>query len=486
VEKKYSYLFKDALIFDGGQTQPYLSDLAIKNDLICALGKLSVDDAEQVYELDSKALSPGFIDVHTHDDNAVLKNPECLPKISQGVTTVIVGNCGLSVAPVRLNNDPPDPLNLLGSQKDFSFPTFKSYVDEVNNVHPAVNVAALVGHTSLRVNHMQDLYLEASVAELEGMQKELDQCLQEGAIGLSTGLAYGTAKASSTAEVATLAKVLGKNGGVYVTHLRNEFDQVIEAIEEAFSIAEGGDIPLIISHLKCAGPKNWGRSGELLRFIENSSYSHRVNMDCYPYAAGSSTLDLGQVDERVKILITWSEKHPEISAKYLHEIATDWGLSQYEAAQKLQPAGAVYFSIDEEDMKKIISHPKTMIGSDGLPHDPHPHPRLWGTFPRVIGLLSREQKLMSMSTAVHKMTGLSARNFKLAGRGQIKVGDFADLVIFDPDKIADTASFDKPISMAKGIEKVFVNGLLSFSKGKSQGRNGRYLAGKKQSKILLN
>ncbi|WDE99248.1 D-aminoacylase [Lentisphaera profundi] len=484
MDKKYTYLFKNALIFNGSESPPYKADVAIKQNVICAIGNLSAVESDEVFDLEGKALAPGFIDVHTHDDNAVLQSPDCLAKISQGVSTVIVGNCGLSVAPVRLSTEPPDPLNLLGNQSDFIFKDFKSYVAAINERKPAVNVAALVGHTSLRVNHMDDLYREATSDELVAMKDELDACMQEGAIGLSTGLAYATARDSSTEEIIALAKVLAKNDGIYVTHLRNEFDQVIEAIEESFTIAESGDIPLIISHLKCAGPDNWGRSDELLKFIENSSYSHRVHMDCYPYAAGSSTLDLGQVDERVEILITWSETHPEKSTQYLHEIAKDWGLSQYEAAEKLKPAGAVYFSISEEDMKKIISHPKTMIGSDGLPHDPHPHPRLWGTFPRVIGRLAREQKLMSMSTAIHKMTALSAKNYKLEGRGQIAIGSFADLVVFDPERVADTATFDKPISMASGIEQVYVNGVLSFEKGRSTNqRAGIYVGAKQKSNI---
>ena len=476
--KKYSLILKNAFIIDGSEAPGFSADIALKDDLIVAIGQLDASFAEQVLDVDGKVVSPGFIDVHTHDDNAVLQSPDCLPKISQGVTSVIVGNCGLSAAPVRLQNEPPDPLNLLGDQKDFVFPDFKSYVDKINEVKSAVNVAALVGHTSLRVNHMEDLQRTANEQEIQAMKHQLDRCLQEGAIGLSTGLAYSTARESSTEEVIELARIVGKNDGVYVTHLRNEFDEVIQAIEESFTIAESGDIPVVISHLKCAGPDNWGRSDEILKFIENSPYSDRVHMDCYPYAAGSSTLDLGQVDERVKILITWSKSCPEVSAKYLHEIAAEWGLSQYEAAQKLQPAGAVYFSICEDDMKKIISHPKTMIGSDGLPHDPHPHPRLWGTFPRVIGELAREQKLISMATAIHKMTGLSAGNFKLAKRGLIREGYYADLVVFDAQTIKDTASFEKPMSLSKGIERVYVNGQESFSEGKNKARAGRYIGQK--------
>ncbi len=184
-------------------------------------------------------------------------------------------------------------------------------------------------------------------------------------------------------------------------------------------------------------------------------------MDYYPYAAGSSTLDLGQVDERVKILITWSESYPDVSRMLLSEIARNWGVSQLEAAKRIQPAGAVYFSISEEDMLKIIAHPKTMIGSDGLPHDPHPHPhphpypRLWGTFPRVIGRLARDQKIFSLSTAIHKMTGLTTRNFHLSNRGFIKIGYAADLVLVDEDTANDTATFENPKQLSIGIEKVF-------------------------------
>ena len=286
---------------------------------------------------------------------------------------------------------------------------------------------------------------------------------------------------STTSEVIELAKTVYNYGGIYTTHLRNEFDKVIDAMDEAFTIGESADIPVIISHLKCAGPDNWGRSEELLNFIENSKYKDRIHMDCYPYAAGSSTLDLGQVDERVKILITWSEAHPTMSKKYLHTIAKEWDVSLIEAAKKLQPAGAVYFSISEEDMHKIISHPKTMIGSDGLPHDPHPHPRLWGTFPKVLGRLSREQKLFTLSSAIHKMTGLSAANFNLLNRGLIKKGHYADIVVFDPEEIDDQSSFEKPIKMSKGIEMVFVNGTETFNNGSLTGnRNGCYVGNKKQ------
>ena len=480
---KYDIIFKNGLLVDGSGSEPVRLDVAVQGSKIAALGKFTDDKAAKVIDISGKVLSPGFIDVHTHDDNAVLKSPECLPKISQGVTSVIVGNCGLSASPVRLKDNPPDPLNLLGSQRDFRFSKFAEYAQAVESLQPAVNVAALVGHTSLRVNAMDDLFKTASAYEIKAMQADLEEALDSGAIGLSSGLAYATARHSTTEEVISLAAKVYRYGGVYVTHLRNEFDQVLDAIAEACEIGESADIPVIISHLKCAGPDNWGRSSEILNFINKSPYRNRINMDCYPYAAGSSTLDLGQVDERVKIFISWSEPHPEQARKTLADIAADWGLSQLEAAKKLQPAGAVYFSINEEDMTRIISHPKTMIGSDGLPHDPHPHPRLWGTFPRVIGKLSREQKLFSLSTAIHKMTGLAAQNFRLEKRGLIKKGYAADLVIFDAATIADTATFENPKQQAIGIESVYVNGIESFSGGASTGnRAGTFL--KSQGKNL--
>ncbi|MCM8530304.1 MAG: amidohydrolase family protein [Lentisphaeraceae bacterium] len=476
MKKKYDIVFKNGTVIDGSGNNSFKADVAVVNDMIVAVGELDETLSKKVVDIAGKAISPGFIDVHTHDDNAVLKSPDCLPKISQGVTSVIVGNCGLSAAPVRLDTAPPDPLNLLGDQEDFIYADFRTYVNHVNEAQPAVNVGALVGHTSLRVNHMGSLYRQATFVEIEAMQKELHECLEQGAVGLSTGLAYGTARESTTEEIIALAKVVNEHDGIYVTHLRNEFDKVIDAIEECCNIGEASDIPVVISHLKCAGPDNWGRSQEVLDFIENSPYSDRVHMDCYPYAAGSSTLDLGQVDERVKILITWSEKHPEVAKKYLSEIAKEWGVTQLEAAEKLMPAGAVYFSISEEDMKRIISHPKTMIGSDGLPHDPHPHPRLWGTFPRVIGKLSREQKLFKLSEAVHKMTGLSAKNYRLHKRGLIREGFYADLVVFDPETIEDTGTFSKPATLSTGIESVYVNGIKTFSDGQLTGqRSGRYI-----------
>lgn len=399
-----------------------------------------------------------------------------LPKLSQGVTTVIVGNCGISAAPVELKGALPDPMNLLGEPEQFRYRTFADYVAAVNAARPSVNVAALVGHTALRNNHMDRLDRTATPVEIDGMRTQLGEALSAGAIGLSTGLAYLSAFSATTEEVIELAEPLAEAGAIYATHMRSETEPIIDAMNEAFRIAGHARVPLVISHLKCAGIANWGRSGEVLSRLESAASHQQVGCDCYPYAAGSSTLDLRQVDERVRVTITWSTAHAEMGGKDLADIAATWGISQMEAAKRLQPAGAIYHSISEEDMQKILRHPSTMIGSDGLPNDPMPHPRLWGTFPRVLGHYSRDKKLFSLPEAVHKMTGLSAGRFGLKDRGFIREGYKADLVLFHPETIRDVASFTDPMRPPTGIEKVWVNGVLSYtSSGPTGERAGRFV-----------
>jgi N-acyl-D-amino-acid deacylase len=421
-------------------------------------------------------LAPGFIDVHTHDDTNVIQTPQMLAKLSQGVTTVIIGNCGISAAPVQLRGEPPDPMNLLGDSSAFRYPTFAAYVKAIEEAQPAVNVGALVGHTSLRNNHLDRLDRTATAAEIEAMRAQLRESLGGGALGLSSGLAYSTAQAASTEEVLGLAQLLAGAGAVYTTHMRSETDAILDAMNEAFEIGRVIDVPVIISHLKCAGMANWGRSGEVLSALETAQTSQRVGCDCYPYAAGSSTLDLRQVDALVTITITWSTPHPEVAGQTLALIAKAWSVTQLEAARRLQPAGAIYHSISEGDMRQILRHPATMIGSDGLPNDPRPHPRLWGTFPRLLGFYCREEKFISLPEAIHKMTGMPAQRFGLAERGLLRTGYWADLTLFDPEKIIDRATFSDPIRPAEGVAGVWVNGVLAYTPQGATGRRaGRFL-----------
>lgn len=444
---------------------------------IVAAGKAADWQAGTRIDGNGRVLSPGFIDVHTHDDTNVVRAPEMTPKLSQGVTTVIVGNCGISASPVSLKGDPPDPMNLLGEADAFRYPTFAAYVAALEAAQPSINVAALIGHTALRSNHMDRLDRPATEAEIDAMRAQLREALDHGALGLSTGLAYANANAAPTEEVLALAEPLADAGGLYATHLRTEFAEILEALDEAFRIGRHARVPVVVSHLKCAGVENWGRSTEILDALEAAGRYQHVGCDCYPYTASSSTLDLKQVTDDFDILVTWSQPHPEQGGKLLATIAQDWQVDLMEAARRLQPAGAVYHCMEEDDVRRILKHPATVVGSDGLPNDPLPHPRLWGAFPRVLGRYSREQQLFPLTEAVHKMTGLSAERFGLTGRGFVREGYWADLVLFDPDTIAEAATFTDPKQPAHGIAAVWVNGVLSWQDRKptANARAGRFV-----------
>jgi N-acyl-D-aspartate/D-glutamate deacylase len=470
-------LIREASVLDGSGSAAELVDVGVRDGRIVAIGASLECSSSTVIDGEGMVLAPGFIDVHTHDDISVIRNPTMLPKLSQGVTTVIVGNCGISAAPVELSGELPEPMNLLGAPEDFCYPTFASYVAAIREAQPAVNVCALVGHTSLRNNHMDRLDRAATGAEVERMRVQLCEALAAGALGLSSGVAYLSANAATTEEVAALAQPLASAGAVYTTHMRSEAEGILDAMQEAFAIGRLSKVPVIVSHLKCAGVANWGRSEEVLHALDVARGGQQIGCDCYPYAAASSTLDVRQVDERVKITITWSTPHPEIAGQSLGEIANSWNITHMDAARRLQPAGAIYHSMSENDMRRILAHPATMIGSDGLPNDPRPHPRLWGTFPRVLGRYSREEGLISLPEAVHKMTEMPAQRFGLAGRGTIREGYCADLVLFDAEKIIDTATFSDPVCAAKGIRGVWVNGVLSYTKDGATGNHaGQFVA----------
>jgi N-acyl-D-aspartate/D-glutamate deacylase len=473
---KPDLLIRNASVVDGSGASPVTGDVSVYEGRIHAIGASLACDAQEIIDARGLTLAPGFIDAHTHDDLAVIRTPAMLPKLSQGVTTVIAGNCGISAAPVTLRSEPPDPMNLLGPAEAFRYPDFHAYQEAVNNAQPAVNVAALVGHTALRSNHMDRLDRPATPAEIMKMRAQLEEALAAGALGLSTGLAYLSANAATTNEVLALAEPLASAGAIYTTHMRTETEKILDAMQEAFTIGQQSRVPVVISHFKCAGIANWGRSEEVLNALDSARHTQSAGCDCYPYAAGSSTLDLRQVDERVKITITWSTPHEEMAGRTLAQIAEAWSVTQLEAARRLQPAGAIYHSIDDEDMRRILRHPATMIGSDGLPNDPRPHPRLWGTFPRVLGRYCREEKLFALPAAIHKMTEMPARRFRLADRGLIREGYAADLVLFDPEAILDTATYEDPIRPAQGIFSVWVNGVLSYTaEGPTERRGGRYL-----------
>lgn len=475
-EMQFDYLFRNVTVIDGSGGPQYRGDVAVKGDRIVEIAPAILGSAQHDIDGTGRVLAPGFIDVHTHDDINVIRMPEYLPKISQGVTTVIVGNCGISAAAARMKGEVPDPMNLLGEAGHFIYPTVDAYAEAVKEARPAVNVGTLIGHTALRNNHMDSLFRAANDVEIQAMREQLRLALQQGALGLSTGLAYASAFQSTTEEVMALAQELAAGNGIYTTHLRSEFEPILEALDEAFRVGRHAKVPVVVSHHKCAGAQNWGRTVETLALFDKVRAQQDVACDCYPYSASSSTLDMKQITADFDIVITWSTPHPEMAGQTLKQIAESWSISLEEAGKRLMPAGAIYYNMDEKDVQRVLRYSLTMVGSDGLPNDPMPHPRLWGAFPRVLGHYSRDEQLFPLTEAVHKMTGMSAARFQLADRGLVKCGYFADLVLFDPQTVRDVASFSDPQQPAAGIEAVMVNGVMSYDQSQTIiGRAGRFL-----------
>ncbi|MDM0111939.1 D-aminoacylase [Variovorax sp. J22R133] len=487
IEADSAALLQGGLIVDGTGAPGRVGDLLIIGGQIAAVADMGqvpaallADAAKarggyEVVDCSGMVVAPGFIDVHTHDDAASIERPEMLPKLSQGVTTVIVGNCGISLAPV-VTDAPLAPLSLLG-RGQFRHATMREYAAAVDAAQPGVNVAALLGHTALRMRHMPVLDRPANEAERAAMAQDMQEAMDAGALGLSSGIFYEEAYAADVQELVAVASVAARNGGVYATHIRDELAGILPALQEAALTARQSGLPLVLSHHKCAGPANWGRTLQTLPLVEQLARDQEIAMDVYPYTAGSTVLREDLVDGVIDILITGSQSHPEMGGRYLADIAAEWGVSQQDAAVRLKPGNACYFQMREDDVERVIKHPLSMIGSDGLPHDERPHPRLWGAFPRVLASYWREKGLLRLEEAIHKMTGMSAMRFRIPGRGLLQAGCAADVVVFDPQRVKDGATFEQPRQFSEGIEQVWVNGVLSYTaQGRATGvRAGRFV-----------
>ena len=475
--KRYDLVIRNATVIDGTRAPRYEADIAVEGDRITAIGSLQNSTSKAEMDARGKIVSPGFIDAHTHDDRLMLSAPEMAPKASQGVTTVVAGNCGVSLAPLVLGaRAAPPPLDLIGDATWYRFRSFSEYVRMLDAKPAATNAALLVGHSTLRVATMTNLDASASSGEIRQMQGLVGEALEAGAIGVSTGLYYEPARAASTEEVIEVCRPLSARKALYCTHMRDEGDHVIDSLEETFRIGRELGVPVVVSHHKVVGLPNHGRSSETLPLIAARMKSQGIGLDCYPYCASSTILTADRAALATRTLVTWSTPHPEFAGQDLAEVAKAMGASQSEAANRLVPAGAIYFMMDEADVQRVLSFEHTMVGSDGLPHDAAPHPRLWGTFPRVLGHYSRGLGLFPLETAVYKMTGLTARTFGLKDRGVVKEGAYADLCVFDAGTVDETATFARPIQPAKGIEAVIVNGAITWREGKPTGaRPGRVL-----------
>lgn len=463
-------VIEGGLLMDGSGSARRRADIGIRAGRIAEVGDLHTHAARQRRDAQGLIVAPGFIDAHTHDDQLLLDaalDPH--PKLSQGVTTVVTGNCGISLAPLRWSaaTAPPAPLDLLG-RDGWRFEDFVGYLDALERHRPALNAACLVGHTTLRVRHMgQELQREAGSAESARMAQDLDAALHAGALGLSTGLYYPPASAAGMAEVLAVGAPLQRHGGLIAMHLRDEADRIDDALREGLAIGRALGVPTVLSHHKLVGTRNHGRSVQTLAMVEAAAAAQPVCMDCYPYDASSTMLMDSRIGQSSEVLVTWSAREPAVAGRSLLALARERQVSPEALVKDLSPAGAIYFALREDDVERILAHPLTMIGSDGLAHDQSPHPRLWGTFARVLGRYARERGLFPLETAVCKMTGLPARRFGLAGRGLLQPGHAADVVLFDAATVADRASYAHPTRPSVGIEAVYVNGVLACEAGRT-------------------
>lgn len=459
-----STIIKGARVIDGTGCESYEADVIFEDEIITDILPSGSGKAREVIDATGKVLCPGFIDSHTHDDLMVLTGSSPHPKLSQGVTTVVIGNCGISLAPL-ITKEPPAPLDILG-RLPFKFDSFREYLEMIDSIKPAVNVVPLIGHTTLRVRHVLELQREAKEYEIKAMQEEIKIALDYGAFGLSTGVYYPPARAASIGELMAVSQPLTSNNSILAMHIRDEGDDIDRALREALEVGHKVKAKLVLSHHKVVGKNNFGRTEQTLNTIDLAAQEQSVCLDCYPYEASSTMLSREKAERIENVIISWSQPFPECAGRTLKSLASEWGISLGEAASRLMPGGAIYFGMSQCDVDRVLAHPLTMIGSDGLPHDNRPHPRLWGTFPRVLGHYVRERKLLSLERAIYKMTGLPARRFGIRNRGVIAPGMAADIMIFDPKTIRDNATYENPSATASGIEGVWVNGQLTLWNGR--------------------
>jgi N-acyl-D-amino-acid deacylase len=463
-------MIRGGVVIDGTGAKRRSADVAVSADRIVAVGDLSGVAADHEVHAEGAVVAPGFIDVHTHDDGVLLAQPEMTPKISQGVTIVVAGNCGFSLAPLRPRAPLAQEFRYLGEDSDYRYDTMAAYVTAFEAAPATVNAALLVGHSTLRAATMDDLSRPAADREIAEMRALLREALDSGASGFSTGLEYPTNRAATTAEIVAVAEELAATGGIYTTHYRDYVDDIDGAMEEAFEIGRQAGVQVHLSHHQLDSVDLHGHADRTLRRIDRARAGQSVSLDVYPYTAGGGAIMEEFVVVAKKVVITRSAVYPDCAGRDLADIARDWGCDPVEAAGRLKPGGAIYFLQDEEDMRRILSYPHTSIGSDSLPFEPIPHPRLWGTFPRVLGRYARDLGLFPLEEAVHRMTGLAAAQFGFADRGVIRTGAYADLVVFDAERVIDRATYEQPNRPSEGIQLVMVNGVPVWRNGAATGK----------------
>ena len=492
--EKYDILIRNAEIIDGTGAADFSGDIGIRGDSIAAMGDLSGAIGRVVIEAGGQVAAPGFIDIHTHLD-PILELSECESHIRQGVTTALGGPDGSSPWP------------------------FRAYMDTLQQIGVGMNVGYLIGHNTVRRNVMGLENRDPTEQELSEMQGQVRQAMEEGAFGISTGLKYLPGAFSRVEEVIALSRIASDAGGIYTSHLREEGLGLLPAVQEAIEISREAEIPVVLTHHKVVGKPMWGQSKRTLAMVDSARATGLdIRIDQYPYNASYTSISIlipgwaraGGNDafkERVSVpklrdsikngivfnlindrggndlrrvqfaKVSWM---PELEGKTLEFWAAQQGLEPSMEngaelviqAQLKGGASCVFFAMDEADVERIMQHPQTMIASDGrlvAPGMGHPHPRWYGTFPRVLGRYVREKSILTLPEAIHKMTQLPATAMGIPDRGIIQVGMKADLVLLDPNTVTDKATFESPHQYPDGIPYVLINGRFAVKDGVFQG-----------------
>ena len=495
--ESYDIIILNGTVHDGTQDQARKVDIAINGDVIVKIGNLGRATAAKIIDATSLVVSPGFIDMHTHIES-IMRTPTAESAIRQGVTTALGGPDGGG----------PSPMGI--------------YLDSLEGYELGINTAYLVGHNTIRRRVMQTENREPTTEELEEMKDRVREAMNAGAFGISTGLKYVPGSFSKLDEVIALSQVAGEEGGIYTSHLREEGLGLLEAVEEAIVIGREANIPIILTHHKAIGKPMWGASVRTLRMVDSArNVGLDIMMDQYPYTASSTGISVliptwaraggqGAFKRRIadpptrkKIIeeimfnieydrggadldvvqfafVNWQ---PELNGKTLKDWAREKGLEPtfrngaelVVEAQLNGGATCIFHAIGEEDVKRIMQHPMSMVASDGRLATPgvgHPHPRAYGTFPRVLGHYVREEKVINLPTAIRKMTSIPAERLGLKDRGYLKEEMKADITIFNPETVIDKGTFENPHQYPEGIEYVIVNGKVTISKGELTDQRG--------------
>ncbi|MEM8922743.1 MAG: D-aminoacylase [Actinomycetota bacterium] len=481
-------VFRNVRIIDGTGAPSVEGDVAVTGDRISAVGD-AVETGDDTFDIegDGRCLSPGFVDVHTHDDGALIRHPDMAFKVAQGCTSVVIGNCGFSAAPAEIGVR--EPSGLIGLRPTWT--DLEGFAAAVTEAGPAVNAMALIGHNTIRYTVMGGHERRPpSDAELAAMREQVALAMAQGACGFSTGLVYEPGRYSDTEEIVALAAEAAEAGGIYASHIRNEGDRLLEAVDEAIDIGARAGCPVQISHHKAAGPRNWGKVADSLARVDAANAAGAdVTLDAYPYTAGSGPMaqyfNLDRLDPELAAVIRFAScpAFRRYEGRMAVDIAAEQGCEPVDVIREVltAPEGdrtlCIQFLMDEADIETNYAHELMMVGSDGIVDlKGRPHPRLFGTFPRVLGHYVRNRGVLGLEEAVRRMTSLSCDRFGLADRGRIVEGAYADLVLFDANTVIDTATYDDPQLEPEGIDAVFVNGAAAYADGSHTGRHsGRFL-----------